>query len=318
MGAYHKTPFLDDRSMKFGVGDCHFHVPVQALDRLAVAGIPNDARTEWGKDLHFIHHLSHTGSTLLSRAIGEIEGTLVLREPYLLRWIAKATALSSSKDVSQAYLKFMLPWLTRRYSSEETVVVKASSTAVRWMRPALKQPGARSVFMYSGLRTHLAVCLARPNERFGDYLYEGLEVQSKVFKEFSVNTATYLELTTAQKMTLAWAKRMLFVAALPKEQVLMVRMDEFLEDTAQVLRNIASFFGLSLDTAKANAITASDIFTKYAKEESVPWNASIQATMLKGRAKAFSANITEGMEFMERLLKEHKVLRKHLGSMVDL
>merc|ERR1712194_224616 len=106
----------DDRSMKFGVGDCHFHVPVQALDRLAVAGIPNDARTEWGKDLHFIHHLSHTGSTLLSRAIGEIEGTLVLREPYLLRWIAKATALSSSKDVSQAYLKFMLPCQRSRCS----------------------------------------------------------------------------------------------------------------------------------------------------------------------------------------------------------
>merc|ERR1740121_2895050 len=92
----------------------------------------------------------------------------------------------------------------------------------------------------------------------------------------------------------------------------MLRMDHFLDETPKQLQEIATFFGLSLSAAKADAIASSSIFTVYAKDSSVPWNASIQKTMMAGRSQVYAKEIDDGMDFAHELLLKHSALRKHL------
>ena len=46
---------------------------------------------------HFIFHLGHVASTLLARSLDEVRGTLVLREPALLRWAAAEALFTKIK-----------------------------------------------------------------------------------------------------------------------------------------------------------------------------------------------------------------------------
>src|SRR5687768_18001668 len=72
---YRDSAFLDERSLK--AGRARHGVEWWHL----AAAFPPAAR----RDLHYIFHIGHVGSTLVSRLLGELPAILSLREPLILR-----------------------------------------------------------------------------------------------------------------------------------------------------------------------------------------------------------------------------------------
>src|SRR5688572_22289076 len=81
-GDYREASFLDDRSLRpdrprHGVEWRHL---AAAMDQ------------RLRRDVHYIFHIGHVGSTLISRLLGELPGILALREPLILRTLADMLA----------------------------------------------------------------------------------------------------------------------------------------------------------------------------------------------------------------------------------
>jgi len=312
---YRKTPFLDHRSLEHGIGACRYSVQTTQLQDLARWG---DGKSHYqvGEGLNFVFHMGHTGSTLLSRALGKIEGTRILREPPLLSWLAESMPGVDDEGLATVWRSMALPWLSRRYYATERIIVKVKSSALRFLRPAIKQSKAsKAIFMYSTLRTHLTICLARQQERFSDQQYGALDVKMKgafnAFKEFSVDSQDFQDLSIAKRMALAWMKRMLFVQSMPKSKVLLLEMDDFLANPRKHLMEVGTFLDLNITNKIAEAIASDrNIFQVYAKDQEVPWDRAVQKRLFEGRSAAYRTEIDEGVEFAGMLMAKHKALQK--------
>ena len=80
---------------------------------------------------------------------------------------------------------------------------------------------------------------------------------------------------------------------------------------------MAAHFGLSLSTARAAAIVAGQVWNTYAKDTSVPWNATVQRTLLEGRTEAYRVQVDEGFKFAVELIARHGELEE-LADYVEL
>ena len=84
---YQNASFLDDRIARPG-RDLAWHQLARAVGE---AGL--------GETCHFIFHIGHVGSTLLSRLLGKHPALFSLREPQILRTIAQILPLSHSASL---------------------------------------------------------------------------------------------------------------------------------------------------------------------------------------------------------------------------
>jgi hypothetical protein len=82
---------------------------------------------------HFIFHISHVGSTLLSRLLGQHPGLFALREPAILRTLAhqfgaldQSVAPQSRAEFDGQLTVFLALW-SRTFEREQTTLIKATS-----------------------------------------------------------------------------------------------------------------------------------------------------------------------------------------------
>lgn len=126
MECYRASSFLDHR---IKVPDEALGHTVRFQDLFSLFGSASALTTG------YIFHISHVGSTLLSRIIGEVPGVLSLREPMLLRWLAEVR-----RDIRQPESRYdwsgyvvrlntALGLLGRPLPTASKVVVKATSFA---------------------------------------------------------------------------------------------------------------------------------------------------------------------------------------------
>ena len=99
---YRAASFLDDRVLTRESEGAW--VPYPRLAE-AVARMEGDARP-----LHFIFHIGHAGSTLLSRLLDELGGVLPLREPLPLRTLAEAPDAERLKTFARLWRRGLRPY----------------------------------------------------------------------------------------------------------------------------------------------------------------------------------------------------------------
>lgn len=144
--AYRRSIFLDARISPAAEGA--MQVPVEML--LGAAG--EGPRTGW------IFHVAHCGSTLLARALEELSGALVLKEPAALRQLGFAPA--------DARLDLVLSLLARRYDHGLPNVIKAN-VPVNFLLPeiAARRPQDSAIALYWNLADYLTAILRSDNHR---------------------------------------------------------------------------------------------------------------------------------------------------------
>lgn len=144
--AYRRSIFLDARISPADEGA--MQVPAAMLAGTAGEG----PQTGW------IFHVAHCGSTLLARALEELSGALVLKEPAALRQLGFAP--------DAARLDLVLALLARRYDPDLPNVVKAN-VPVNFLLPEIaeRRPQDRAVVLYWHLADYLTAILRSDNHR---------------------------------------------------------------------------------------------------------------------------------------------------------
>jgi len=233
--AYRRSIFLDARISP--AGEKPVLTPVTAL----LPHLPEPQPVSW------IFHVAHCGSTLLARALEEMGGGLVLREPMALRQVALAPDPDRSR-VARALL-------SRRYDADKPTLIKAN-VPVNFLLPGLVEGSARAVFLHLRLRDYgLAILRSEQHRAWLRHLTGLLAAHLERFDEASDGER-------AAALWLAQVQR--FAAALGRTPAARsLDGERFLAAPAASLRAAAQLFELTADAA--DRVAAGPLFATYSK-----------------------------------------------------
>ena len=249
---------------------------------------------------HFIFHLGHCGSTLLSRALATGERVLPVREPLPLRTLADRI------DEHPQDLLTVLRALNRRFHSGQRSLVKATSTCNRLIEPILHtQPESKAVLMYVRLESYLAGMLgkqAEPRDLVG-HLPARLRDWNLISGAAPLKPETVSH-SQARLAVLAWITSqhlMLSAAAARPGQCLLLDFEEFLSDPHTVLETVAGFLGLDVER---DAILKHwpQISSAYSKLPEHPYTAANREQTLQNGRQTRAQDIRHGLDWARHLV----------------
>jgi hypothetical protein len=256
----------------------------------AAASLAPDAR----RDAHYIFHIGHVGSTLLSRLLGELGAFLSLREPLLVRVLAEA--LGSGRwgpAEAQERIDSATAFLSRTFRPRQRALVKATSFTSE-AADRLVPEGARALLLYAGPRVYIETILG------GDASRQELAMltPSRIARlarrcEGLVLNATAM--TEAQKAAVAWACEMTSLGraaeALGPERVRWIDFDAFLARPAETLAAAAGFLGYAIAPGEAEALCAGPLMRRYSKAPEYEYSPALRRDVLADARRRFGPDI---------------------------
>ena len=296
---YRAASFLDDRMLTGETEGAWVPYARAAEAAAALAG---------AKPLHFIFHLGHVGSTLLSRLLDEIPGVLSLREPLPLRTLAEGPEAGALDT-------FLRLW-SRGFESTRAVVLKATSSAARiapqllaarppGVRGTPSTNGARAVYMYLAAEPYLATLLAGENSPLD---LKGHEAERTARLAAHLRTPVPPVTSLGELAALSWlAERMTMAAVMPKfpGRVLALDFGAMLADVGGALARVASHFNLQIDAARLAAAAKSAVLTRYSKAPDYEYTPAFRDEILAQSRRDNADEIAKGLAWLARLGGKH-------------
>jgi hypothetical protein len=264
---------------------------------------------------HAIFHVSHCGSTLVSRLVAELPDNLPVRESLVALGLAV-----TRRDLDRAESRLDgATWdrlfdtasrlLSRTYRPGQRAVLKFTSACGNLVTPVLQRnTDSKALLLHTDLETWLTVMLRDENVRHNGRFYaqDWLKDLHALTGRRDLRLAA---LGDAQQFAVNWLATMLqFERAIQQYPQRAQRCDfePFLADTVAGLTDVGSFFGL--DTAGAAAIAAGPLLKSYAKNPAKPFDRAARDLELKATRQRSGAEIRAGMQFAEKLCNEIAML----------
>ena len=303
---YRSASFLDHRVLKPGTAGAWFPLP-RLMRQAADIRPPVPA--------HFIFHVSHCGSTLISRLVAELPGCLPVREPLALLNLALARRELERPESRldgpgwDALFDLSIRLASRSYRTGGRAMVKATSACANLIQPLFgHSPGARALLLYADLETWLATMLrdekTRENGRY--YAPAWLTDFITVTDRRDLRLAA---LTDAEQFALNWLSGMLqFQRAREEapERVMLCDFEKFLGEPAASLREAAGFFGL--DASRAEEVTSGSLMRSYAKNPAQPFDSARRRQEIKQARAQMGVEINAGLAYAEKLVTQTAAL----------
>ena len=293
---FRSAAFLDDRSLQAGA-----RREIVAWQDVAAA-MPRSAR----RDVQYIFHIGHVGSTLISRLLGELPALLALREPLLLRTFADQIRLAGRPECAwpphslQPRIETLTALLSRTFRSGQRAIVKATSFTSE-AAPALVPHGSRALLVYTSAQRYLENILAGDASRQELHMLAGSRV-ARLNARHGEPRWNLWELAEAEKAALAWACEMTSLQqaerALGPDRTLWVDFDAFLADPATALARVAAFFGEPIDAATAGRLAASPLMQRYSKSLEHEYSPGLREEVLAESRSANRAAIGSAMGWL--------------------
>ncbi len=275
---YRAASFLDRRALKPGVPT---GVVPWSLAEPWLLALP--------RQCDFIFHVSHCGSTLISRLLGEAPGVFSVREPGILRGLRPSDP--------EARIDATLGLVSRVFRPDDRPLVKATSVVNAVAGRLVARAGeSRAILIGLPVETFLAAVLdgaqsdiqASAEERLARLIQLGrLEV--------GVTTPTLGEQAAA-----AWACEMATLAAVAAARpnhTLWIDFDCFLTSPASTLQAALGFLGRDADV---EAILAGPLMHRYAKKTEVAYDGSTRDSLLTASRERYGHEIIAGLRWLDR------------------
>lgn len=306
--AYRAASFLDDRILAPSTQGAWLPITqvMEAAQRIAEP-----------RQLHFVFHTGHVGSTLVSRLLDETGIVLPLREPLPLRSLAEAHDVLGqaesllSESQFEAALEMTLRLWARGYDWTRAVVVKATSSAGRVAVPLLEaRPQSRAIYMNLRAETYLATLLSGQNSAI-DLRGHGPGRMRRLQARAPVPLAPLQDLSIGELAALGWLVETASQQdALRRfsDRVMAVDFDGFLAAVADSMDRILVHFGLPGDTRFLAGLAASPVLRSYSKAPELPFTAGDRAGMLRESRRDNAAEIIKGMAWLDRLARADDAL----------
>jgi hypothetical protein len=295
--AYRAASFLDDRILQQPVD-------AQVLPWPEVeAAVAGDLR----QDARWIFHIGHVGSTLVSRLLGELNGVLAVREPRLLRDLALSPA-----EVRRAYVETAPKLMSRTFSSDDIVCVKATSF-VSEIAPELVPAGERALMMYATPRNYIGSILAGENSVQELRMLAPSRAERLSRRVSSLGAAH----SDAELAAIAWACEMTALEAaadaMPDRRVEWADFDRMLDDMPAALARIAGFLGLEADEAQLDAIATGPLMRRYSKAMEYDYSAGLRRDLIDGAASTQRQSIDGALAMLRSAAEKSPILARALS-----
>lgn len=266
---------------------------------------------------HFIFHLGHCGSTLLSRVLEEWPGVQTLREPLLLRELAVAwrdlDAPESWLDPQtlRRSLQATVDRLARPAPPARQALIKATSGCNDLIEPMLEHsPGSRAVLLHLPLAEFLASVLKSPQARRNALEFVPMRL-AWLNRNLGGPSLRLAALAPAEAIALGWfAERLRFdvLAGGPLgSRLLVVDFGDLLADPEATLSRIAVHFGWERQAAAA--AIRSPAFERHAKLPEHVYGIADREHDLALARERFGAEIQTGLRWAEGMAERVPLVR---------
>jgi hypothetical protein len=244
------------------------------LDERALAGGAPRRKLHWqqvnellgaltlSERCQFIFHIGHVGSTLLSRLIGAQPQAFSLREPLILRTLARLATdppahppVWSGAEI-ELRLGACLKLLSRTFDGQQCAVVKATSFVSEAAHSLLGRPSApRALMMCVAAESYLATILGGPNSRQEARVLAPQRLQ-RLHRRIGQLTQTVESLSEGEAVALGWACEMAALAEAAKSaagRTLTIDFEHFLAHPATSLSAAFRHLGIAATDSEVHA-----------------------------------------------------------------
>ena len=256
---------------------------------------------------HYLFHIGHCGSTLLTRLLGELD-VLALREPLTLRTLAELHA-----DLDAPHCRWSQPTFDARLALVLSAfdrgpgprLVKPTS----WcndLAPAVlaAHPRIRATVCFVRPRAHIANLLIGPASRL-DLLSMAPLRMRRLEARVGGGSGRLSDMSPGVIAAMSWATEMAaLAAALERADPALVHcldFDEFLEDIGGGLRRLADHVGAEdLPRERIDAVAAGPASRQYSKAPEHAFDAGLRRRLLAQSEAQFAPEIRAGLDWCER------------------
>jgi len=319
---FRQASFLDQRLLSEGAESAApklVSVPLSSLQGFSYSQPRSQA--------HFIFHIGHCGSTLISRALSASSSVLPLREPLSLRQLVDCQD-SVPADHWQSMLDLVLAVHSRVFQRGQINLIKATSTCSSLILPVLGLlPLSKSLLLYLPLENYLATMLGKQSpaldlrghaaarqqewQRLTDQPSPLAGIGEPGNEDPGINgpgTHEPGEMQLAVQSWLTCMARLLQAHNQLPQRCLLLDFENFLADPAAGLEKLIDFFGL--ETSGSDILQAwPDISLGYSKQPDLAYSAFNRSRALsRGRVQR-SAEIRAGLAWARELIAEYPQLQ---------
>jgi len=276
---YQAASFLDNRLL--GTNTQHATVPWQDL-ATAAANLPMRC--------DFIFHISHAGSTLLSRLLGSHPCCFSIREPAILRLIAQG-------QFPDRLHTFIGLW-SRTFHPRQRALIKATSfvneIAVKLLTVVSE---SRAILMFVKPETFLPALL---DGAMSDITSQSQSRFERLQQKGFLSGISLPDLSPGECVAMSWLSEMSSlteVATKFPDRTHWLDFDDFLKQPSHHLQSAFSHFGIQTEV---ESLLAGPIMQTYAKKPQVNYDATFRTQLLVASQHKNSQEISRGLAFLER------------------
>ena len=287
-------------------------VPWSALEDIKIDALPPP---------HYIFHIGHVGSTLISRLLGEFDDTLALREPLILRNLAEISQIACepqspwSPALYETRRDLVISWLSRGFHGSQRPLIKASSF-VSVLAEQLVTARNKALFLFVPLQSYMQTILAGEASMQETQVMAGSRLQ-RLAKLLGEAPANLWELSAVQRVAMSWLCEMatLQTAAktVPGEAVLWHSFDDFLSAPADRLAMLAEHFGLSMPPEELEKLVSGPIMSSYSKAPEHGYSPDLRRDLQREAQAKHAGEIQSAMAWAEKLGDRYPVIGEVLS-----
>lgn len=280
-------------------------------DRIGREWMAWDALPELGTAApapHFIFHIGHVGSTLVSRLHAEISDVLPLREPMLLRALAQVAERIDrpesvwSPDLYRERLAQVAGWLGRGFAPGQRAMVKASSVITAVADDLIRADG-RALFLYVPLARYIETVLAG-EASMAETLAQAPARMARLAALLPDFPFALWQLPPVTRIAMSWLCEMATAQrTLPPTDPrhLWADFEHVLADPAAEVAEQCKHFGLSVDAARIDAALAGPVMRQYSKAPEHGYSPDLRRELQTQAAAENAPAIAEAIAWVEGL-----------------
>lgn len=299
---YEEASFLDSRIASAGR-------PARTLPFAKLAEAVDE--TELAERCHFIFHLGHVGSTLLSRLLGRHLGIFSLREPDVLRTLAQGFG----RRPTERYLPVFLKLWSRTFEPNARALIKTTSFVSELAPEILARPYApRALAMGVAPETYLATIFGGANAPA-----EARALAPSRLARLERRLGSRIETArfgTGEWVALGWACEAISLAAAKAaggDRVMVFDFERFLADPGHGLVCAFAHFGIDAESDVIHAILAGSEMRTYSKAPEHAYDTALRRAVLDQGRREHAEEIRRGLSWLGHAAGTHPEAGKALA-----
>lgn len=294
--AYRGASFLDQRILSTNpdAGVCSVEAATTAAGML-------DARA------HYIFHIGHVGSTLLSRILGEHPGFHSVREPALLRTLA-------AKQAQTAHLPSLTATLTllaRTWRTPQRALIKATSFVSEIAESILATDDhAAALLVFTPALSYLRCILGGPNSRVESKVLAPARLarlQARIGGAALPNPPR----SEGEWIAMSWLCEMASLCeawAQHEDRVYWVDFEGFLSNPSVGVSGALGGLGVAPTAQDVDGLLAGPWMGRYAKAPEYAYDAALRRTVLEAADREHGGEIRRGMDWLAHTAGHHRLI----------